>query len=113
MKVKEFEDFMVSYSHVQVCSFDAGGGNALAHLIHEMGLKTRFAIDGPSFAIYSALFPKFSTQNSDGLYPDTDLFDFKHWMAIVARIRNYGRGTNKRDSGSGCTRSLGELQRKI
>jgi len=73
MNLREFEEFVVSFSHVQVCSYDAGGGNALAHLIHAMGLKTRFAIDGPSFAIYSALFPVISTQNSDGLYPDTDL----------------------------------------
>ena len=73
MNLKEFEDFLVSFSHVQVCSYDAGGGNVLAHLVHAMGLKTRFVIDGPSCAIYSALFPGFSIQNSDFLHPDTDL----------------------------------------
>ncbi len=73
MNQKEFEEFVGSFSNIQVCSYDAGGGNALAHLIHAIDLKTRFAIDGPSFAIYSTLFPEFPTQNSAVLYPDADL----------------------------------------
>lgn len=73
MKLRKFEDLVVSFSQIQVCSYDAGGGNVLAQLVHAMGLKTRYVIEGPSFAIYSALFPGFALQNFDFLHPDTDL----------------------------------------
>jgi hypothetical protein len=73
MKLQEFEELVASFSKLQVCSYDAGGGNVLAHLVHAMNLKTSFVIGGPSLAIYTALFPEFTVQNSNNLHPDTDL----------------------------------------
>lgn len=73
MNLRELEDLVVSFSHIQVCSYDAGGGNVLAHLVQAMDLKAKYVIKGPSLAIYSALFPGFPLQNSEYLHPDTDL----------------------------------------
>ena len=73
MKLQQFEELVASFSKLQVCSYDAGGGNVLAHLVHAMNLKTSFVIGGPSLAIYTALFPEFPIQNSNYLHPDTDL----------------------------------------
>jgi hypothetical protein len=73
MKLQEFEELVASFSKLQVCSFDAGGGNVLAHLVHAMNLKTSFVIGGPSLAIYTALFPELPIQNSNDLHLDTDL----------------------------------------
>lgn len=69
----KFEEILIPYNKIQVCSYDAGGGNVLAHLVHAMSLETSFVVSGPSLAIYSSLFPSFPNQNSKLLHPDTDL----------------------------------------
>lgn len=73
MKSQNFKELCSQYSHIQVCSYDAGGGNVLANLIDGLGINTSFIIGGPSVDIFSALFPRFSAVNSKTLDPSTDL----------------------------------------
>lgn len=117
MKSLEFEEVIFNYRRIQVCSYDAGGGNVLAHLIHGLGLKPTFIIDGPSLGVYTGLFPDLLSLNSKTLKSETDLLisstgwqsvhEFKimktallsgipviavldHWVNYVERFERFG-----------------------
>ena len=118
MNHNSFEEFIKPFSHIQSCSFDAGGGNVLAHLIKNFKISTSFLIDGPSLGIYSELFPQFFPLNTKSLNSETDLlisstgwqsnheFDFMqeallkgipvvavidHWVEYVERFERSGK----------------------
>ena len=73
MTSRNLEELISRYNHIQVCSYDAGGGNVLAHLINGLGINATYIIGGPSVEIYSARFPNLSTHNSKTLNAETDL----------------------------------------
>lgn len=73
MKPNNFTEFCSKYSQIQVCSYDAGGGNVLANLVDGLGLDTSFIVAGPSVEIYAGLFHQFSVQNKKTLDLTTDL----------------------------------------
>lgn len=70
----KFSDFNIEkFKNIQACSYDAGGGNVLAHLLSERRIPANFLVKGPSIEIYSSLFSNFWERNSDTLALETDL----------------------------------------
>ncbi len=73
MSTSQFQGLLTNFRRIQVCSFDAGGGNVLSHIIRELSLETSFLVSGPSLSIYSGVYPNFENQNTESMLPDIDL----------------------------------------
>ena len=73
MTSRKLEDLISKYHHIQVCSFDAGGGNVLAHLSKDFDIVSSFIVDGPALKVYSTLFPELHILNRKTLDVETDL----------------------------------------
>lgn len=73
MTSRKLEDVISKYNHIQACSFDAGGGNALAPLLKDLDNVSSFIVDGPALNIYSTLFPELHILNRKTLDVETDL----------------------------------------
>lgn len=113
-----FENFLKDFKRIQICSYDSGGANVLAHLALEIGLSCSFIVDGPAYKIYNTLFPNFNRLNTINISNETDLlisstgwqssFEFEimekalsknipiiavmdHWVNYSERFKRYGR----------------------
>ena len=73
MTYRNLAELISKYNNIQVCSYDAGGGNVLAHLINGLGIDATYIIGGPSMEIYADLFPNLLSHSSEILNGDTDL----------------------------------------
>lgn len=93
MSKSEIKKLLKRFNQIQICSFDAGGGNVLSHFIQGLERKTSFLVSGPSLEIYSKLYPNFQIENKSSIPPDVDLlisstgwqsdFEFHHMLQAL------------------------------